>query len=350
MSDDLTGANAVASMTASYCRSATFNVEIFNQVTDVMDDFQCVSLNTDTRNSTPQLAAATVSRIALEVKRTGAILAKRIDSTLRGNIEAELMAIKEVLNKPFIITDTIPEYGRFTRGGSTIAGADRLSFRNVFKSLNGAYVSINDLNQINKLVRQYDVIVVDSSSYEDLDVIARTATEQGLIPVDPGPLCSMYGKRALGLRERPVKIRPVSSLVFIIGTRESATLSQVEELKRRGFVILRLGNYMAGFDNEVSVVLFDYLTERNRVDSAFINFVSKYDAAVVSGGDTANLILKLAGGVFIENFSSPMPLVGIGKVHGGVLDGKIFVTKGGRVGTKETLIKLASFLTGGGIY
>ncbi len=81
-----------------------------------------------------------------------------------------------------------------------------------------------------------------------------------------------------------------------------------------------------------------------------INYLLNFDALVLSGGETANLIFELSGGLYIESITDIMPLVGVGIIRGGgVLDGKLIVTKGGFIGKEDTYVAIKDFLLNLGV-
>ncbi|MGC8621840.1 MAG: four-carbon acid sugar kinase family protein [Caldisphaera sp.] len=343
ISDDFTGANGVASMMSNYCKAETLNIKDLFFDPRRLDSFQCIALNTNTRNSTPQQAKSIISAISKQINDLGGIFAKRIDSTLRGNIEAELLALGR--DKKFLITDTIPEYNRFTKNGNTFSPHKILNIAGIFNELRGNHYSIT---QINKFEKNLDFFVLDSATYDDLEQLSHIALDNNLIPVDPGPLCSIYGKNLLNLPKNQKKeVKPVDRVIYIIGTIEPITLAQIEYSKNHGFTVFTLENYYQVDKINNNIILFDYLKESTKIDEKFIKYLSNYDALVISGGDTANLIFNRANGIFVENMPDILPLIGIGKIGGGALNNKIIVSKGGKIGTQDIFIKINSFLLNG---
>jgi len=344
LSDDFTGANGIASFIAHYCDSININLENYLiNFKKLISSFKCIIINTNTRNSKPQQAQSVISLIGNNINQLNGILAKRIDSTLRGNIEIELMTLKSIYDKKFILADTIPEYKRFTKNGFTFFNNSSVNILNLFRNMKGNYYSIDNINKIDK---NLDFYVIDSRTYNDIKLIAKFAAENGMIPVDPIPLCSEYGRISMKLsKNKETELKKVESVIFVIGTKEPLTLAQVEYSKKQGFKIFNLDNYNQATEN--SIIVFDYLKEKGKVDDKFIAFLSNYDAIVISGGDTANLIFRQSGGFFIKNIPHLFPLIGIGSINEGSLNNKIIVTKGGRIGTEDIFIKINSLLLNG---
>jgi D-threonate/D-erythronate kinase len=78
-----------------------------------------VAVTTETRNAPAHVAAATVMRaIAYATSRGGRLVYKKIDSTLRGAVEAELRAVMEALPETRVLfSPANPAVGRTVRGG-----------------------------------------------------------------------------------------------------------------------------------------------------------------------------------------------------------------------------------------
>ncbi|MDG6927452.1 MAG: hypothetical protein JRN10_05055 [Nitrososphaerota archaeon] len=344
-SDDFTGTNGVASMMAHYCDTANINLTTMLNNKSLMSDFQCITVNTNTRNLDGRQSSEIIKQAYSEIINRGSFFVKRIDSTLRGNIEPEALALKG--DKKFIITDTIPEYSRYTKNGYTVTdSSNKISIISLFRTLKGKAYTVE---QINELDKSLDFFVIDSYDYGDLENIAQAAIDNNFIPMDPGPLCSIYGKKIVNQQKRSTAGKPkINSVVFVVGTTEEITINQVKYSALHGFTLLKLKNYSQAKLKSDNIIMFDFLKDRFDMDRKFVKFLSAYDAIVISGGDTANLIFEMGEGEFIENMPGNYPLIGIGKIKGGILNNKIMITKGGRIGTEDVLIRIKNQLLGGG--
>ena len=165
ISDDLSGAAGMASLIGSRIPVVPYNripeVDIMNS--------EIVSIDLETRNLENPW-----TRIDM-VKHTfpDARILARIDSLLRGSTLDFIAFIKRYGN--IILTDTIPEYGRYTFNGSSI---DR----------NG---TINISGIIPDRLKPY-VEIADSQSYGDIEKLAKKCVNENLLPVDPGILIKYY--------------------------------------------------------------------------------------------------------------------------------------------------------------
>jgi len=97
----------------------------------------------------------------------------RIDSLLRGSTLNFLRFLKEY--GKIILTDTIPDFNRYTFNGSTV---ERNSNINIKEILSG------DLKPF--------ITIADSRTYADIQELAKKCIKENCIPVDPGILIKTY--------------------------------------------------------------------------------------------------------------------------------------------------------------
>src|SRR5690349_10157375 len=99
IADDLTGANdAGVQLALAGVRSIVFADCPVNRLPR---DYPAVVINTESRHLAPSEAAQRVRRVAALGKQEGVqYFFKKTDSTLRGNIGAELEALLEVTDSP----------------------------------------------------------------------------------------------------------------------------------------------------------------------------------------------------------------------------------------------------------
>ncbi len=117
LADDLSGAlDAAAAFHAAGRR-----VVVLTSAADwrAPDDETVVGLTTETRNAPPEVAAGVVGRVLADGRARGARLVyKKIDSTLRGAVAAEMAAVAEALPATrLLFCPANPAVGRTVRGG-----------------------------------------------------------------------------------------------------------------------------------------------------------------------------------------------------------------------------------------
>ena len=69
------------------------------------------------------------------------------------------------------------------------------------------------------------------------------------------------------------------------------------------------------------------------------------NALIMSGGETAFSVLDACGFNYLESGEQILPLISTGTVHGGMLDGKQYVIKGGSLGSDDIYVKLIQHLS-----
>lgn len=118
IADDLTGANDTAVQFAKHhirsCVKMDFDQEALNQ-----EDNDVVVIDTDSRDIAADLANQRVRKVCELLKSNGVVnVYKKVDSTLRGNLGAEIEAVTEVFSpEVVIIAPAFPSNRRTTIGG-----------------------------------------------------------------------------------------------------------------------------------------------------------------------------------------------------------------------------------------
>ncbi len=166
-SDDLTGASGVASLIGK--GSVTIPFHNINKIN--LKDYGFVSIDMETRVSEPGYSGKLFDKLIKMF--TDVTFTFRMDSTLKGNIKEYLTILSKY--KKIIITDTIPEYNRFTKDGFTIMENNKLNIKKLIPE--------NSVNEIK---------IMDSRNYNDLKKITLKCISENYIPVDSGILIKLY--------------------------------------------------------------------------------------------------------------------------------------------------------------
>lgn len=209
VADDLTGANDTGVQFSKYGLRTIVVVDL-TKLNRLLRDADVIVANTDSRHLRPAAAYEQV-RVVMERLQSGGIsrIYKKIDSTLRGNIGAELDAVMDVTGiKAALVMPAFPAYGRTTVDGyqlwnglrltETEVGADplcpvteahvptllsRQSHRAVhhvpLEIVHSGYEALAESFR-QALSEGREVIVVDAVSPDDLTLAARAATGAGL--------------------------------------------------------------------------------------------------------------------------------------------------------------------------
>ena len=128
VADDLSGAadSGVAAAAAGWKTLVVLGVP------SNLDQAEVLSVDADTRRLPPGEAALKTACIVRACYRPGQMLFKKLDSTLRGNVGAELRAVLETITScnaeppVAIVAPAFPATGRTTRNGIQLLNGIRL--------------------------------------------------------------------------------------------------------------------------------------------------------------------------------------------------------------------------------
>ncbi|RJS61938.1 four-carbon acid sugar kinase family protein [Bacillus sp. PK3_68] len=226
IADDLTGANAtgVRLAKAGFVSAAV----VFGGGVPTSGNFTAISIDTDSRYIKPDTAKYRVQKAYRQLKEWGAdVVAKRIDSTVRGNLGAETDALLDAIGPGSIavVVASYPDSGRVTSGGYLLVEGMPVQATDVAKDpmnpiassyvpdvikeqsryevghiglgtvLKGAEAILPAMKAL--MAANKRIIVVDAVTNEEIDHIAESMAaidEYAIIPVDPGPLSAAYGR------------------------------------------------------------------------------------------------------------------------------------------------------------
>ncbi|MBC5995423.1 four-carbon acid sugar kinase family protein [Romboutsia ilealis] len=285
IADDLTGANATSVLLAKegFKCSTFIDSKLLNG--DNMSKYDIVAISTDSRGITKEDAYKKVMEEVNRVKNLNPIYAKRIDSTLRGNIGSEIDAILDNDEDSIaIVVASYPDSGRISIGGfllvnsvplqKTLVARDpkcpvRNSNVNEIIESQTKYrvgkIEINDVlrgedflsRKINLLVDEGNrIIVIDAVTNDDIDIIAQASnmTNLNIIPVDPGPFTKSFMNEKYGASV----VEQGKKVFFAIGSVSKTTIGQIEYLvANKGPALIKVDSLKLINDEEI-----DYEIER----------------------------------------------------------------------------------------
>ena len=211
IADDLTGALDSAAPFAG----RGLHTEVVLQpdaITDALARIPAVlSINTGARDMPPQEAQrATVA--ALASLPAGTTLFKKVDSRLKGNITAELDVT------PFrsaLVAPAIPDFGRIVRSGC-VEGF-------------GVDVPIAVADRLGRHARHCSI--PDTCSQQEMQVALRAAQADGCdLLIGARGLADALAQQMTGMMDGQPADLPKGAALFVIGSRDPITLSQVDEL------------------------------------------------------------------------------------------------------------------------
>jgi D-threonate/D-erythronate kinase len=282
-------------------------------------------LNTHSRADSPQTARRKVLEACRTLRGWGVrLIYKKIDSTLRGNVTAEIAAAMQATGRErAVVTPAFPAMGRTVAGGRLY----------VEGQLQAAMVLGEGLE------------MADAATQAELERMARAALEGW-----PEPLLAGSGglvmEVARYLAERHGRHSPKRGRLrggrgpawLFIGSTNAATAAQVAALERQRAGALAEGRI--GIER-----LRRSGTDMHKVMERIRALVEASTAGIfVTGGDTAQLVFGALGVEsirLVDEVATGIPWGWMGK---GLADGRPVVTKAGGFGDEESLTKVADFL------
>lgn len=259
IADDLTGANATGVLLKKNGFDTYTVLDAANGADPSLAGCDCLVVPTESRAIDPQEAydrvkAALVSLAGEEVK----LYAKRIDSTLRGNLGSETDAFLDVLGPEYtaVCVPCFPSSGRVLVGGYLLVNGVPLQKTEVAKDPKNP-ITTSSAKQLYQAQSRYPletihlddiakgveslaarmaaavkggtrILVCDSVSMEDMETIvdALVAAKLKFIPVDPGVFTAVSAKRVLPQK----KVTGPGKVLMVIGSVNGVARRQVKEL------------------------------------------------------------------------------------------------------------------------
>lgn len=386
--DDLTGANATAAM---------FSAEGFRAITlshrDALDrarrDADVIVVDVGTRHADQAQAASAVRSVVRDAD-DALLVSKRIDTTLRGNIGAEVeSAIQERrrMCEPArgLMVAAFPAGGRTTVGGYQLLNGQPLSFGHRQASLEPIHalyaetglrvvnvgldvVAAGGPRLLDRLSEAADLFICDATSDWHITQIARTAarvaseSDVNWVPVDPGPLSLALYLEVLG----PERIGRPPRVMAVAGSTTDLTREQFRVLTDAGLADIQTVDPQRDSTEDVVSSLRHALNQDScppvvgimtvaprhdaPADGAAVSRMlgeiaaatiasEEIDSLYLTGGETARAVLAATRAEGVEISGEILPLAVLGHLRGGDQSGMPLVTKGGLVGDRDAALR-----------
>lgn len=282
IADDLTGGNGSG---VKLSRQGLRALTLIHSASIPEDDYNVIVMDTDSRYASKQIARARILEAMAQLRQWGADwVAKRIDSTLRGNVGVEIDAMLDANPQAIaIMVPAYPDSGRIVSGGYMLVNGLPLEQTDVasdpVKPISHSYVAdmlrqdskyqVDSLflNEIikgtealkisleQKIEEGVRILCCDAVTNQDIETIAQVMKQlknRYFIPVDPGPLTAYYTAAFL-----PKKQETKAPILALVGSATSITGRQLEYVKKNmeTETILvnaeKLASYTSSWEEEV---------------------------------------------------------------------------------------------------
>ncbi len=338
IADDLTGACDAA---VKFCnRGARAVVALSESLLPGEADVLAVS--TDTRDcSIPEIESRLFSAAARLSHERAQLIFKKIDSTLRGNVGAEILAAFRAFQCELaIITPAFPDMARIVREGSLyfdsspagepIYVAARLRDQGLS---NCQHVAPEGL--LEAIAAGHVFLSLDAICNDDLGAIvaALSAEKRRILWAGSAGLAAALADGSYARDTSPSKPLQRTSLpvLYCIGSDHPATKLQIAALLDR--------------TEAHSILMLARDTAPEKIRNILKPFAGNVAAVFLCGGDTASLFCRATGAQSIELEGEIVNGVPWGRLNGGLFHQVAVATKSGGFGAADALIRVADFFT-----
>lgn len=388
IADDFTGAND----TGVQLKKRGLNTKVVLEGSSIEDDGYSYVLDTESRALMSDKAKQKVKNELSSVDLNNYdLIYKKVDSTLRGNISAEIKAIDELYNPDFIIfAPSYPDIGRTTIDGVHLVNGKRVTQTEFSKDpkkpvledrLNYIFsdYSIDDvkLHKLKELreddlnLKHKHIHVFDIENNDDFSVLVDKAlTIEGKI--------LWVGSAGLA-NELFRKLFPQKSAIAVVGSLSEVSKAQMRYANAKGVNIVKIdiskllynddiSNYVETIRNLIKenkdiIVTSSYSDEdylnsiktgeelsmsredisnftQKILSKIIINGIQNLDISglFITGGDTAIEFIKAtnaSGSIIDEEVLTGIPMM---RMCGGIYNGMKLITKAGAFGDEHALI------------
>ena len=261
IADDLTGSNATCSL---FKKIGLRAASILKLQSDRNYDVDVISYSTASRGLDKEEAYKKVSE-AIKILKSKDILVynKRIDSTLRGNIGAEINAMLDNLenDRIAVVVPAYPDSGRIVVNKTMLVNGVLLENSDAGKDpktpiktscvenlvqkdikYSSTYFTLSDIVQpieeiakkIREAIKKSRILIFDAVNNEDIIKISKAIiqSEINIVTVDPGPFTLYYS------RELQKKNHLEKKILMVIGSVTPTTKKQIEYILQEEDIFL----------------------------------------------------------------------------------------------------------------
>lgn len=359
LADDLTSALDGAAPFASRGLAARVSL-----AADVTDHHDVVAFDLDSRFVEPGVAHDRFEDAARGT-RAASVVFKTVDSTLRGNIAAEIAgALAGSGRTRAVIAPAFPAAGRTTVGGRQFADGVALE-QTAFSRDPRTPVTSSLIGDRLHGLAQTAYEVHDAASDGDLDrLVAQLSLGADILWVGSPGLAAALA-RALPIATRKTTVPACNRVLVVVGSLHPANEAQLVVLVSSGAAIVRLGPAdkvaIEQYAQEIASAFADHHTvcllapprdtpvDPAQTADALGRIVALsaacFEGLVATGGDTTRRIIDAIGVTSLDLAGEIEPGVPFGLLCSPG-NARVFATKAGGFGDANTLARCATRLRG----
>ena len=382
VADDLTGALDSAGAFAGQGIPTKVVAQTLASDPQAVLDAQVVAVNTASRHLPADDAAAQVQWAARHFAgQSFAYIYKKVDSTLRGNVVAETVALMDSCGRGVaLVAPAFPAQGRTVTNGivhvegvplaQTGFATDALS-PPPLEPLGEVFGSVIGRDHVKAwrhgealMWPELGVLIADAESQQHMSELFDKVAAQAhqILLVGSAGLGEILASRLQAARNQaaitaaPALAATDSPIVYVVGSRAARSREQVEQLRRESdTVVIEAPNGVAGEivdargarqvillandDPEADMAEPEEVAQRLARTGLEVAAFVRAGALVVTGGDTAIAVLETAGCRVLDVCGNLMPGIPYSKFE---LKGRPMhlVTKAGGFGMQDTFVDI----------
>lgn len=326
LADDLTGALetgakfAACGLTVSVTTNAS--AEPVQAAVQVID--------TETRHMSAADAQEVVARLAAEAATYHPdLIYKKTDSTLRGNIAAELRGLLEGFpDRQLVFAPAYPAMGRTVRDGHLLINGIPVCKTEFGSDLLNPVVE----SDVRKMLGDLPALVLDGETDDDVLTAARLAltSKPSAIAAGPAALAGALAVAWSGTNSVASPFPAVRHCLVVNGSMHSASKAQVEAAQSSGC----FGEDWRYFDETIGC---EGVNRARQTGLRVFDLCRQhyFDAIIVFGGDTAYGIHSAFGSPPFRPYGEIVPGVPVASAGG-----MTWITKAGGFGPPEILCEI----------
>lgn len=321
IADDLTGANDTALQFHMRGSNTQIILDAEMQLQNI-NNTQTWAISTETRNLSPEDAYSNVRKATQTLidRLNLDFFYKKIDSTIRGNIAVETLAMLDVLKfDAAVIVPAYPAEGRTTVGGYHLLKGVPIERTEIARDIHSPIfeshvptllrsqlgpesadiVGLIELStimkgagpiliKINELIKQgRKLIVADAVSITDIEqiVLAINKSDYNILPTGASACAQVLGNVWLQEFENTHIAKTIPDLpkLIVSGSATQLNASQIDKLEKSDdfentyFIDLDLKTVLAGVNNEIVERVVKNLGENNSVIIHTSNLIADFD-------------------------------------------------------------------------
>jgi uncharacterized protein YgbK (DUF1537 family) len=326
IADDLTGAFDAAAPFAARGISVAVALHPRAMADALRASCDVVAVSTQSRETSPNEAAARVAEVAASVPRNARVF-KKVDSRLKGNIAAELAALAPCR---MLVAPAIPEFGRIVSGGqvSGFGVDDPISVRDAL----GALATVAE--------------VPDTLTNVEMLAALRDVPGDALL-VGARGLAEALAVEMTGQADAPLVQRPAGKLLVVVGSCDPITVAQVDRLRERGHLDWRgapngrmvdsapLADLTVVQTTPGATAASGHAVAEALAESVHPSLTLKAAAIFLTGGATAEAVLQRMGLDVLRLAGEVLPGVPLSWAGH-----QAIILKSGGFGDRDTLLRL----------